>query len=604
MNTNLLKIFFGASLFLVVLVLTPHEVGAKSATWSNTYSPSTWYRSPHSNDIVSATTTRRKDIRALGNPHVEVTYDAQIENATNGVVIAPGGSVPQGTPLTLRFTPHKFSHVYWFGTGYAEDSPYGEWRFFGIPGPVSCLDKDVVSVSGGDDRVHIPLVVNPPLGKSISGATSQLSCGSLNSFSGTMSCDTVSPGLVTPTFEFPQTYGYFYYRESKSVRECIGNNDPLTLVKGASAGLGGTKIAVPKMVIPYPLTVTGMSAPPSAPIVSDEMKSCPNHALRFSSTDPDGENVRFGIDWDKNGTVNEWFPATGYVNSGEIVTLERSFVSGSTQDFTVFAEDVGGMVSTLTTHSFIVPNCDVPPTVVLAADDTSITVGESTILRFEATANADTCVGTGFSTGGLIKGSVVVTPSVDTNYSVVCTNEMGSDSDEETILIAKGPLPSNVTLSGQCLVEGVTQSIIMWGSTNAISCDGSGFNTEGGTSGSASVAAGTYRVLCANEFGVTPSRAVTVAACTPAVFPTIDANTQAVRSGKSTFLNWNSGGATDCVVKGQNGFECPLTGGACLNQSASGVDSGVIKNQTTFTIACSTGSDTVTVRVIPSYKEI
>jgi hypothetical protein len=80
---------------------------------------------------------------ALYNPTVTIQYRAMVKNAETGEIIPPNGTVTTGTPLELVFDQHFFTDAYWFITGGAYDSPYGEWRADAAPPPtLACVDKD------------------------------------------------------------------------------------------------------------------------------------------------------------------------------------------------------------------------------------------------------------------------------------------------------------------------------------------------------------------------------------------------------------------------------------------------------------------------------
>src|ERR1019366_6134171 len=59
------------------------------------------------------------------------------------------------------------------------------------------------------------------------------------------------------------------------------------------------------------------------------------------------------------------------------------------------------------------------PTASLSANPASITAGQSLTLTWGSTS-ATSCTGTGFSTGNATAGSVTVTPSITTSYSINC----------------------------------------------------------------------------------------------------------------------------------------------------------------------------------------
>src|SRR3989344_1265004 len=111
----------------------------------------------------------------LLNPNITITYHTQMTDAA-GTPIACGSSVPLGTIIKLSFVPHIYTDVYWFGTGFSFDSPYGEWRANAEGPEISFEDKDYIGTiytgAGGSGdpplAAYRPLVVNPPV-KSISG---------------------------------------------------------------------------------------------------------------------------------------------------------------------------------------------------------------------------------------------------------------------------------------------------------------------------------------------------------------------------------------------------------------------------------------------------
>lgn len=62
--------------------------------------------------------------------------------------------------------------------------------------------------------------------------------------------------------------------------------------------------------------------------------------------------------------------------------------------------------------------------------------------------NATSCTGTGFNTGGNTSGSVAVSQSSATTYSVTCSNVLGNDSASRTV-VDWGPLPPPVVSCNQ-----------------------------------------------------------------------------------------------------------------------------------------------------------
>jgi hypothetical protein len=100
-----------------------------------------------------------------------------------------------------------------------------------------------------------------------------------------------------------------------------------------------------------------------------------------------------------------------------------------------------GALTSCTAGSFTTP----PPaaTASLTASPNSVTAGQSSKLSWSST-NASSCEGGGFSVSGT-SGSVVVSPSVTTAYSVTCTGDGGSATAMATVTVGSsvsGPSPN------------------------------------------------------------------------------------------------------------------------------------------------------------------
>jgi len=80
------------------------------------------------------------------------------------------------------------------------------------------------------------------------------------------------------------------------------------------------------------------------------------------------------------------------------------------------------------------------PTASLTANPTSITAGQSSTLTW-GSANATSCNGGGFSTGGTVSGSTSVSPAQTTAYSLSCVGAGGSASAAATVTVGTVPPP-------------------------------------------------------------------------------------------------------------------------------------------------------------------
>lgn len=101
-----------------------------------------------------------------------------------------------------------------------------------------------------------------------------------------------------------------------------------------------------------PLTVTisqGQNNPPLTPSTPSGPTSGTtgtSYTYSTSTTDPDGDNVKYGWDWNADGTVDQWDDNGGsYYSSGLTVSMSHTFTTAATYNVQVKAEDVLGAQS-------------------------------------------------------------------------------------------------------------------------------------------------------------------------------------------------------------------------------------------------------------------
>jgi Divergent InlB B-repeat domain len=107
--------------------------------------------------------------------------------------------------------------------------------------------------------------------------------------------------------------------------------------------------------------------PPSAPTITGPASGTTNinYSYDFNSTDPAGQQIRYGIDWNMDDTADEWLPAgVTYVNSGVTQTTSHSWPSTAT--FQSLAQNFSGVNSAWTTKTVtlfdpINGQCAAPP---------------------------------------------------------------------------------------------------------------------------------------------------------------------------------------------------------------------------------------------------
>ncbi|NTW30398.1 MAG: hypothetical protein HGA33_03910, partial [Candidatus Moranbacteria bacterium] len=352
--------------FAVLLALGSFASGgqaeAKSAVWSTNDIPNLYQVTiakhgcsfGENNSTTSATL-------GLRNVSTSVAYGVSLYNKVTGEEILDGATVPVGTVIEIRPKRHENTDIYWNGTGEANDTPYGFWgklkssAYFQQSGDlVSTLTNpniskmfEVFDGSLAEFEKVFPLVVEAPSFSVQTSGIDGLSCDA----SGT-TCTVTAPGGIGFSGIFSQTSGRFY----DVYDNCTG-----ALRKKSMYSIFGTGwylpylLEVPPVEIAFSLTAIGGNNAPVAPTVTGNggMVDTP---LPFvaTSTDPDSDQLRYGFDWDKDGSVDQWMPATGFVASGTAQAVSHAWIAEGSKAFQVLAEDSKGSRSAWTQHSVAV----------------------------------------------------------------------------------------------------------------------------------------------------------------------------------------------------------------------------------------------------------
>jgi len=298
----------------------------------------------------------------ISRPVIIINYNAQVLDSDTGANISSGSNIPVGKKITFHFVPHDYSDIYWFGTGWVLDSPYGDWSNNAEPStPIRCEGKDYTSSLwwGGNPHgtsanglysLFFPLRVNPP-SKTVT-ETNNLNCSSPKS-NGDVECTVTNTGTVSAKMNFLDTFGYFYFRYAIDRKEypqlcpttsmfgqdyggrcCQGSNTPLSLASGLTY-----KLSIPTSTISFSFNSTNGTVPttpritcPSSEAFIDQTK-----IFSFSSNVSDGKTVQYGIDTDDNG-ADLWVPDSG-AGSGIIQSYSRYWITEGIKKIRVIAKD-------------------------------------------------------------------------------------------------------------------------------------------------------------------------------------------------------------------------------------------------------------------------
>jgi hypothetical protein len=382
---------------------------------------------------------------ALKNSNISVTYNARMIDVGSGRELVDGETVSVGSRVRFEAVPFKNTDISWFGTGMSYDTPYGYWiKDADAPSPFQCLPGDeMTSVDtqrglAGPTKVFIPFTVDPPRVSFRHAGTATLAC-----VHGGSSCTVTSPGTIRSSVVFDRTFGQFYFRRIMYVTSgyytyinglCLGNDIPLSVrfTMNNNTYFSSYDVNVPETIIPFELSAVVVSAPPTIPVVtgpSTTLVSQPNEFIA-TSTDPDGDTLRYGFDWDKNGTVDQWVPGTGYVASGLGQTAGYTWSSTGSKTFQVLAEDVNGASSAFASYVITVADGNFR----VCADVLQINAGQTRDLQLNAIGDTRDLVAY-YDTGtGCLGNNVTATTSfVSANPSVVSVDAAGSMPDTKRL---------------------------------------------------------------------------------------------------------------------------------------------------------------------------
>jgi hypothetical protein len=192
-----------------------------------------------------------------------------------------------------------------------------------------------------------------------------------------------------------------------------------TTTYSVTCGVSKASVLVTVVSTPAP-TITSFSANPTTVVTpgSTTLKWTSSYATSCTMT---------GGSFGTNSSVNTNSSSVVNPSSSTNYTLNCTGPGGSSGGSTVFV--------TVTA----------PTTAGISANYASITVGNSSALSWSS-SNATSCTGSGFSTGGATSGTVSVTPSSTTNYSVTCSGSGGSQT-ANTIVSVGQPVPLGASCS-------------------------------------------------------------------------------------------------------------------------------------------------------------
>jgi hypothetical protein len=204
---------------------------------------------------------------------------------------------------------------------------------------------------------------------------------------------------------------------------------------------------------------------------------------------------QFTFSWySPTGSTCAFFSQTesNFVAATGTLTVDAPGVAGTSADFFTCRTQLGD-ANTYTLLTVLTP----VPTVTLSVSPSTISLGNSAILTWTSTGDAD-CAGN-FSPGIVQNDSQKVTPTSTgvSTYTVTCTNEGGSATATALLTVTAAEKPTvAIAVSPTEIAAGTGTATLTWSSTGAPSCTASGAwsGTEqsANTSSIANLTAGQY----------------------------------------------------------------------------------------------------------------
>ena len=197
--------------------------------------------------------------------------------------------------------------------------------------------------------------------------------------------------------------------------------------KGFSpSGPSGSLAVSPGVTTTYGVTCTGAGGSASQS-VTVTVTAAPTLAIGMTAA-----TTRTLYAWSTPSTGTKAIGGEAQGNQGAVIGGPRS-ANSMTWWKVAFDDDLTGW----TFQSGLAAASPTAPIVSLGANPPRIAPGASSTLSWSST-NATACKGTGFSPSG-VSGSVSVSPTVSTNYTITCRGSGGSTTRSAAVVVSPSP---------------------------------------------------------------------------------------------------------------------------------------------------------------------
>lgn len=279
-------------------------------------------------------------------------------------------------------------------------------------------------------------------------------------------------------------------------------------------GPGGTVTRQTSVTVNPPIILA-----PIAPAIvgSADVSVGVSESYTITATDPNPEKIRYGVDWNLDSIVDDWVPASGYVNSGTPRSVTQTWMSSGAHNFKVLTENESGLQSAWTTKNVTAHFPEITFTVV---DSLPLPSNTSATLSWSV-AYATECSGSvGPASWKTLKSLLIDTEATenlltDTSYTLTCKNA-ADISDAETVFVEVSP---DLTFSATPTSIPWGNSVeLTWSAENAVSCISSGDWAAGSKVSSSTetvsptVSPASYILTCTSFSGevITETKTITI----------------------------------------------------------------------------------------------
>ncbi len=289
------------------------------------------------------------------NPIFQVTYVANVRNLDTNTLLQDGDIVPVGARIRFEPKAYEDTDTFWFRTGGTNDSPYGYFTTGAAPPSNGCAAADYIYSSEtrnygyftGNNYNYTSFTVAPPQSVSVE----QFGLANLSCDNSGKECVINSGGTIQSRVSFQDTIGktYISYRHENGRTSC-------------SFRTGGLDFPIPAQTIPFTFTAVDANPnnhPPETPVISGPTagRTDKQYAFSVKASDPDGDDIRYGFDWNSDNVVDQWMPATGTVASGTAQSASHMWISDGIKTFQVLAQDSNNQNSPFASHSITLVTC-------------------------------------------------------------------------------------------------------------------------------------------------------------------------------------------------------------------------------------------------------